>query len=180
MRARALATVFRIIVVAGLLCAIGAARAQGANDAPYVATPQPLVEAMLRMAGVGPQDTVIDLGSGDGRVVVTAAKQFGARGIGVELDFHLLIQSEELARQQGVEQRVRFLQEDLYKADLSAATVITLYLLPNMYERLLPRLRALRPGTRIVVHRFPLPGWKPAKEDRLDERYFLYVVPSRS
>jgi SAM-dependent methyltransferase len=170
-----LALLRRAAVLACFAC--GAAWAQSASDAPYVPTPQPLGEAMLEMAGVGPADTVIDLGSGDGRVVITAARQFGARGIGVELDFHLLIQSEESARQAGVADRVRFLQQDLFRADLSQATVVTLYLLPAMYPRLLPRLRALKPGTRIVVHRFPLPGWAPVREARLEERYFLYVVP---
>jgi len=167
------------LAAACALLAAPSAHAQSVSDAPFVVTPQPLVEAMRKMAGVGPADTVIDLGSGDGRVVITAAKQFGARGIGVELDFHLHIQSEEGARQAGVENRVTFLQEDLFESDLSKATVITLYLLPHMNERLVPKLLALRPGTRIVVHRFPFKAWKPDREAKLEERYFLYVVPAR-
>lgn len=162
-----------------LAASVAAEFVPNSSDAPYVPTPQPLVEAMLKIANVGPGDTVMDLGSGDGRIPITAARQFGARGIGIEYSFHLLIQSEEAARQAGVEKRVTFLQEDLFKADLSPATVITLFLYPKMNERLLPRLLALRPGTRIVVNRFAFADWKPDRQGELGDRYFLHIVPAR-
>ena len=99
-------------------------------DVPFVPTPQVVVDEMLKQAGVGPADLVYDLGSGDGRIVITAARRFGARAIGVELDNHLIYQSEESARQANVLDRVKFLQQDFFKTDFSEATVITLYLLP--------------------------------------------------
>lgn len=169
-------------LVPGLALVAGAAAHAGVapQDAPFVPTPQPVVEAMLRLAGVGADDVVYDLGSGDGRVVITAARQFGARGVGVELDSHLVIQSEAAARQAGVEQRVTILEQDLFRVDLAPATVITIYLWPAMYDRLLPRLARLRPGTRIVVYRWPFAGWKPeARGGAGEESYYLYRVPGQ-
>ena len=99
---------------------------------PFVPTPMVVVDEMLRLAEVGPGDVVMDLGSGDGRTVIAAARKFGARAVGVELDQHLLMQSEESARQAGVEARVKFIGQDLFKTDLSAATVITMYLYPSV------------------------------------------------
>lgn len=130
------------------------AAAQYPFEVPYVPTPQVVVDEMLRAAVVGPQDFVIDLGSGDGRIPITAAKKFGARGLGVDLDFHLHIQSEEAARLAGVADRVSFLNQDLFKTDISQATVITMYLLPAVNRRLRPGLLDLKPGTRIVAHDF--------------------------
>jgi SAM-dependent methyltransferase len=150
------------------------------QDAPFVPTPQPVVEAMLRLAGVDARDVVYDLGSGDGRVVITAARQFGARAVGVELDSHLVIQSEEAARQAGVERRVKFLEQDLFTVDLAPATVITMYLWPAMYDRLVPRLARLKPGTRIVVYRWGFANWTPeARGGTGEESYYLYRVPAR-
>jgi SAM-dependent methyltransferase len=150
-----------------------------AADVPFVPTPQVVVDEMLRVAAVGPQDVVYDLGSGDGRVVITAAKKFGARGVGVELDDHLVIQSEEAARQAGVEQRVKFLHQDLFKTDLSEASVITMYLLPAVNRRLRPQLLDLRPGTRIVAHDFDLDDWKPDQTTTVRKNVFLWVVPAK-
>jgi len=149
------------------------------TDVPYVPTPQVTVDEMLRMADVKPQDFVLDLGSGDGRIVITAARKFGARGLGVDLDFHLVIQSEESARQAGVEKRVQFLQQDLFKTDLSQATVITMYLLPGVTRRLRPLLLDLRPGTRIVSHDFDLAEWKPDQKTYIRKNVFLWIVPAR-
>jgi SAM-dependent methyltransferase len=150
------------------------------QDAPFVPTPQPVVEAMLRLAGVGAGDVVYDLGSGDGRVVITAARQFGARAVGVELDWHLVIQSEEAARQAGVERQVKFLEQDLFTVDLAPATVITMYLWPRMYDRLAPRLARLQPGTRIVIYRWGFTDWKPDERGGAgEESYFLYRVPAQ-
>lgn len=161
---------------AGLL-ALGLliAPAVPAQDVPFVPTPQVTVDEMLRLAGVGPQDFVLDLGSGDGRIVITAARKFGARGTGVDLDYHLVIQSEESARQAGVEDRVKFLQQDLFKTDLGQATVITMYLLPAVTRKLVPSLLNLKPGTRIVSHDFTFEKWKPDRSITVEtpEKYDL-------
>jgi cyclopropane fatty-acyl-phospholipid synthase-like methyltransferase len=131
-------------------------------DAPYVPTPAPIVTEMLRGANVGPNDVVYDLGSGDGRIVIAAAREFGARGVGVELDPKLVQDSRDAARNAGVGDRVTFLWQDIFEVDLSPATVVTIYLFPEVNARLLPKLRReLRPGTRIVAHQFPIGDWKP-------------------
>lgn len=157
----------------------GPAGAQVTTDVPFVPTPQVVVDEMLRVAKVGPNDFVMDLGSGDGRIPITAAKKFGARAVGVELDDHLIFQSEESARQAAVEDRVKFLQQDLFKADLSQATVITMYLLPSVNRRLRPRLLELKPGTRIVAHDFDLEDWKPDEMTTIRKNVFLWIVPAR-
>jgi hypothetical protein len=164
-----------------LACIRGQAAAQVApQDAPFVPTPQPVVEAMLQLANVGARDVLYDLGSGDGRVVITAAKKFGARGVGVELDPHLVIQSEEAARQAGVEGRVKFLQENLFGVGLAEATVVTMYLWPRMYDKLAPRLLRLQPGTRIVIYRWGFTDWKPDRQGGAgEEAYYLYFVPAQ-
>ena len=148
-------------------------------EVPYVATPQVTVDEMLRLANVGPQDFVLDLGSGDGRIVVTAAKQFGARGLGVDLDWRLVLQGEENARQAGVADRVRFLEQDLFQTDLSQATVITTYLLPFVMLRLRPALLELKPGTRIVSHDFDFGDWRPDQKTSIRKNVFLWIVPAR-
>jgi len=145
---------------------------------PFVPTPQVTVDEMLRIAGVGPKDFVLDLGSGDGRIVITAAKKFGARGLGVDLDHHLVIQSEEGARQAGVEDRAKFIQQDIFKTDLHQATVITMYLLPFIVRRLKPSLLALKPGTRIVSHDFDMEDWKPDQKTYIRKNVFLWIVPA--
>ena len=180
-----------------LLCfvplAAGAEDLQPTKDAgPYVPSPQSVVADMLRYADVGPDDFLIDLGSGDGRIVLTAAKVFGARGFGVEIKDHLVKQANEAAQKQGIADRVRFLKQDLFKTDVSQATVITMYLLPDTVNLLKDKFLAeLRPGTRIVSHDYPLTGWK-AEKDRvfdLEEKVnisgvpttilWLYVVPAK-
>ena len=145
---------------------------------PFVPTPQVTVDEMLRVAGVGPRDFVLDLGSGDGRIVITAAKKFGARGLGVDLDHHLVIQSEEGARQAGVEERAKFIQQDIFKTDLAQATVITMYLLPVIVRRLRPSLLALKPGTRIVSHDFEMDDWKPDQKTYVRKNVMLWIVPA--
>jgi SAM-dependent methyltransferase len=178
-------------LLAALWLAAPQAEAQrGAGDVVYVPTPQPVVEVMLEMAAVGPADTVIDLGSGDGRVVVTAAAKHGARGVGVELDRYLLKLAADNARRAGVADRVRFLEQDLFETDISGATVVTLYLLPEMNQRLQPRLLALRPGARVVIHDYPLERWSPDARRVIpvpgktvghpgESHLFLHVVPAR-
>ena len=150
------------------------------RDVPYVATPQVTVDEMLRLASVGPQDFVLDLGSGDGRIVVTAAQKFGARGMGVDLDWRLVLQGEENARQAGVADRVRFLEQDLFQADLGQATVITAYLLPFVMLRLRPALLELKPGTRIVSHDFDFGDWQPDQKTSVRKNVFLWIVPARA
>jgi len=149
-------------------------------EVPYVATPQVTVDEMLRLANVGPQDFVLDLGSGDGRIVVTAAKKFGARGLGVDLDWRLVLQGEENARQAGVENRVRFLEQDLFQTDLGQATVITTYLLPFVMLKLRPALLELKPGTRIVSHDFDFGDWRPDQKTSIRKNVFLWIVPARA
>ena len=148
------------------------------REVPYVATPQVTVDEMLRLAAVGPQDFVLDLGSGDGRIVVTAAKNFGARGLGVDIDWRLVLQAEENARQAGVADRARFLEQDLFKTDLSQATVITTYLLPFVMLRLRPAVLALKPGTRIVSHDFDFGDWRPDQKTSIRKNVFLWIVPA--
>ena len=159
------------LATAGVVLTIatpGVAVAQeGAGDVVYVPTPQVVVETMLGMAKVGPSDTVIDLGSGDGRMVITAAKKFGARGFGVDLDPVLLKLSNDTARQEGVADRAQFFDRNLFETDLSPATVITSYLLPEMNEKLRPKILALKPGTRVVAHDYHMGEWQPDENTRV-------------
>jgi peptidoglycan/xylan/chitin deacetylase (PgdA/CDA1 family)/predicted O-methyltransferase YrrM len=151
-------------------------------DIHFVPTRQAVVDAMLRLAHVGPDDVVFDLGSGDGRVVVIAAQKYGARGVGIELQPELVRMSRELAREGRVADQVAFIEGDLFEADLSDATVVTLYLSPTVNRRLLPKLRReLRPGTRIVSHQFRLGDWIPDETVRTNEGadLYLWVVPPR-
>ena len=132
------------------------------DGGPYVPTPQTVVDAMLDIAGVGPGDFVVDLGSGDGRIVLTGATRHKASGMGVDIDGELVDIANASAQRLGVAQRVQFHRQDVFAADLSRATVLTLYLLPGMMERLRPKLlKELRPGTRIVSHDFDFGDWKP-------------------
>jgi len=152
-------------------------------DVPYVQTPHEVVAQMLRLAGVDRNDVVYDLGSGDGRLVIAAARDFGARGVGVEIDPRLVAQSVESARRAGVGDRVTFREHDLFQTDLADATVVTLYLSPALNLRLRPKLlRELRAGARIVSHDFDMGDWPPARALRIDVRerasqVYLWVVP---
>ncbi|HEY7743054.1 MAG TPA: class I SAM-dependent methyltransferase [Burkholderiales bacterium] len=148
-------------------------------EVPYVPTPQVTVDEMLRLAGVGPEDFVIDLGSGDGRIVVTAAKKFGARGLGVDIDWRLVAQAEENARQAGVADRAKFVEQDLFRTDLGPATVITTYLLPFVMLKLRSRLLEQKPGTRIVSHDFDFGDWRPDRKTGIRKNVYLWIVPAR-
>jgi SAM-dependent methyltransferase len=150
-------------------------------DIHFVPTPDDVVEAMLRLAEVGQNDIVYDLGSGDGRIPITAARRFGARGVGIDLDPKLVAQATRHAQEAGVADRVRFIEGDIFEADISAATVVTLYLLTSINERLRPKLlKDLRPGTRIVSHQFRMGDWQPDREIVVDFRpLFLWRVPPR-
>jgi SAM-dependent methyltransferase len=150
-------------------------------DIHFVPTPEEVVEAMLRLAEVGPDDIVYDLGSGDGRIPIAAARRFGARGVGIDLDPKLVAQATRTAREAGVADRVTFVEADIFDADISKATVVTLYLLTSINERLRPKLqKELRPGTRIVSHQFRMGDWQPDREIVVDYRpLFLWRVPKR-
>lgn len=151
-------------------------------DVIYVPTPHEVVRQMLLTAKVGPSDIVMDLGSGDGRIPIAAVRDFGAaRGIGVELDHQRVVEARANAAAAGVADRVTFLEQDLFTADLSQATVIAMYLLPRINARLAPTLRALKPGTRIVSHNYDMgPAWKPARSFVVENNVIhFWTVPRR-
>jgi hypothetical protein len=174
-----------------LLYAATAIPARAATaSVPYVPTPQNVVDRMLEVAHVGPQDYLIDLGSGDGRIVVTAAKKYGARGFGVDLNPTRISEANESARAAQVTDKVQFFQRDLFETDLSQATVITMYLLPRVNLELMPKLLELKPGTRIVSHDFSMGDWKPEHHEQLDARdkyggsggrsdIYFWIIPAK-
>ena len=160
----------RMRMTAGALILVLAAmvQAQDFGDTPYVQTPQNVVDAMLKTAKVTARDYVIDLGSGDGRLVITAAKQHGARGFGVDLDKRLVQLANNNARKAGVADRAKFYARDLFETDLSPASVITIYLLPEVNLMARSKLLALAPGTRIVSHDYGIGDWMPDIEYEMD------------
>jgi len=157
-------------------------------DVPYVPTTPEAVNAMLKLADVKNTDTVYDLGCGDGRIVIAAAKTFGARGVGFDIDPDRIREANENARKAGVESLVRFEQQDLFQADIHRATVVTLFLLSSVNLRLRPKLlQDLRPGTRIVSNTFTMGDWKPDREatvgeeaNYLSHKLYLWTVPTRA
>lgn len=179
--------------VALMACASAAQAAEiDRSGGPFVPTPPTVVEAMLKLANVGPHDHVVDLGSGDGRIVLAAATRYKASGTGVEIDEELVAQSNAEARKRGVGERVRFVKQDVREADLARATVLTLYLLPGMMTTLRDKLLAeLRPGSRVVSHDFHFENWKPDRTVTVEtqEKYeitgnwtsevHLWIVPAR-
>jgi SAM-dependent methyltransferase len=146
---------------------------------PYVRTPDRVVDAMLNVAKVRKEDIVYDLGSGDGRIVIAAAKRFGARGVGIDIDPERVREAGENALAAGVADRVRFIQQDMFEADISEATVVALYLVPDFNMKLRPKLlRELRPGARIVSHNYDMGDWKPTRTVRVGlRRVHYWVVP---
>jgi cyclopropane fatty-acyl-phospholipid synthase-like methyltransferase len=178
----------RVPLAAALLAALVAVPvvlAQAPKKEPdviYVPTPQPVVDAMLELAKVKQSDVVYDLGSGDGRIVITAATKYGASGVGFEIDPALVKKARANAAAAGVSDRVRFVTQDLFTADLSRASVVTLYLLQSINERLRPKLvRQLKPGARIVSHVFNMgPEWPAEQTVTVDRsRIFLWSIPTR-
>jgi len=167
---------------------------EGSREVIFVATPEQVVMEMLKMAKVTKDDVVYDLGCGDGRIVITAAKAFGARGIGIDIDPDLIEASTQRAEKAGVADRVTFLQQDLFATDLREATVVFLYLLPELNEKLRPKLlRELKPGSRVVSHEFDMGDWKPdatgtaprmeiyydlERPTRKTLRYYFWVIPA--
>ena len=152
-----------------------------APDVIYVPTPYEVVDAMLKLADVKKGDVLYDLGSGDGRIPVTAAKKFGIRAVGVDIDPQRIEEAKENAKKNGVARLVEFRNEDLFRTPFGEATVVTLYLLPDLNVKLRPRLLAeLKPGTRIVSHQFDMGTWKPEKRVELNGRtIYLWTIPPR-
>ena len=157
---------------------------KGEPDVVYVATPDDIVAKMLDMVQLKKDDIVYDLGCGDGRIVVTAAKKYGCRGIGFELNLGRVRQSKENAKRNGVENLVRIERKDIFTVDLSKASVITLYLLPEMNARLVPQLNKMEPGSRIVAHDYAIEGYTPdktitkmSKQDAVEHIIYLWTTP---
>ena len=182
---------FAVFALFALLASGAHAQSPLGDEVPYIQTPQAVVEKMLDLAQVGPDDFLIDLGSGDGRIVITAAQRHGARGFGVELDPSLVALSNAAARKAGVAERARFFARDLFDTDISQATVLTLYLLPEFNLQLRPRLVAeLKPGTRVVSHDWDMGEWQHDAKAVLDgvvkrvmpireSTVFLWIVPAK-
>ncbi len=177
-----------VLVATVLVAALPGAGVVAAQDAPtrrpdviYVPTPEAVVEAMLQVAGVTKNDIVYDLGCGDGRIPVTAARKYGARGIGIDIDPQRIKEANENVAKNNVGDRVTIVQGDLFEQDLSKATVVTLYLLPSLNVKLMPKLmKELRPGTRVVSHAFDMGDWKPEKElDVEGRKVYYWTIPKR-
>jgi Methyltransferase domain len=168
-------------LVMGLLVSFGCRTIPG-QDVRYEPTPMPVVRAMLELADVGPQDVVYDLGSGDGRIPITAAKEFGARGVGIEIDPSLVRQAQAKAREAGVADKVEFRLGDMYVADVRSATVVTLFLHPKPNLKLRPKLRSeLQPGSRVVSYAWDMADWAPDEARRVNaQRIFLWRIPHRA
>jgi precorrin-6B methylase 2 len=164
--------------------------AEESSTVPFITTPEEVVHRMLQLAETRPGELVVDLGSGDGRIVIAAAQKFGARGLGIEIDPALVAKSRDNAVRAGVAERVSFVRGDVLAADISAANVVTVYLLPGLINRLQPRfLERLEPGTRIVSHAFGMTGWKPDRSETLriakphpgqgdESSLYLWIVPA--
>ena len=175
-----------IVLVALTLAGAAAISAQDAPqrelDGPYVPSPEAVVNGLLKLADVHPGDVVYDLGCGDGRIVISAAKDFGARAVGVDLNPVRIQEAQENAKKAGITKQVSFREGDLFNADLREATVVTLYLLPSVNLRLKPKLlKDLKPGTRIVSHSFDMGDWKPDKQMEVNGRtLYLWVIPAKA
>lgn len=174
------------LLAASISPALPSAWAQAAParnpDVPFVPTSQNVVQAMLKLAGVKAGDVVYDLGCGDGRIVITAVRDFGARGVGIDINPVRIEEARANAQQAGVADRVRFEVKDLFEADIQEANVVTLYLLTSVNLKLRPKLLAeLRPGTRVVSNTFEMGDWKPDRMEEVDGRnIFLWTVPERA
>ncbi|HLU68683.1 MAG TPA: class I SAM-dependent methyltransferase [Kofleriaceae bacterium] len=171
----------RAALAAALPVEAQAQPAQREPDVVFVPTPEPVVKEMLRMAGVGPNDVVYDLGSGDGRIVIAAARDFGARAVGIDIDPERIKEARENVRRAGVQDKVEIRQGDLFETDLSEADVVTLYLLERLNLKLRPKLlRELRPGARVVSQTFSMGNWKPDAQTEVDgTTIYMWVIPQR-
>jgi SAM-dependent methyltransferase len=162
-------------------------KAKRTPDVPFVPTTERAVEAMLELAKITRNDVVYDLGCGDGRIVITAAKKYGARGVGIDINPERIAEARANAKREGVEHLVKFIEQDLFEADIRDASVVTLFLLSSVNLKLRPKLLAeLKPGTRVVSNTFDMGDWKPDKEFSLDDngedsylshKFFLWIIP---
>ena len=188
---RAATLAARTAAICSLLAAGAGAAWAVEPHVPYVPTPSSVVDAMLAIANVGPRDYLVDLGSGDGRIVIAAARRFGTRGFGVDLDENLVIRANEAAQRAGVGDRVQFYARNLFVTDISRATVLTLYLFQSVNVQLRPRLfEALKPGTRVVSHDFDMEGWEPDAQVTVpvpdkpygapESQVYLWVIPANA
>jgi SAM-dependent methyltransferase len=178
------------LVLFGSLAVAQTAQPKHEPDVPYVPTTEEAVTAMLKLADVKPSDIVYDLGCGDGRIVIAAAKEYGAHGVGVDINPVRIAEAKENAKKAGVENLVRFEEDDLFDADIHEATVVTLFLLNSVNEKLRPKLlKDLKPGTRVVSNTFGMGDWKPDKEINvgdpaegffLSRKLFLWTIPQRN
>ncbi len=171
----------RILAMLCAFCVFASARAATLDvPTPYIPSTHGNVDEMLRLAGVTPQDVVYDLGSGDGRIVISAARDYGASGVGIDIDAALVRDSTQNARKAGVAKRTEFRHSDIFALDLRPATVVTMYLLTSLVHKLEPKLLAeLRPGTRIVTHDYGFAQWQPDLTVKISKTYMLYVVPAK-
>lgn len=178
------------LILAVVLTAVAAAAQTAtptrAPDVPYVPTTEPAVEAMLKLAKVGRSDVVYDLGCGDGRIVIAAARKFGARGVGIDINPERIAEARANAKKAGVEHLVKFIEQDLFEADIREASVVTLFLLNHVNMKLKPKLLAdLKPGTRVVSNTFDMGDWKADVEQSLDDsdagylssHFYLWIIP---
>lgn len=173
---------YQSLLILALLLLPGAATPIPRLDVPYEPTPVHVAHYMLALAQVGPQDVVYDLGSGDGRIVIMAAQQFGARGVGIDIDPARIAEARENARKAGVADRVQFIEGDMFQADLHAATVVTLFLHPTPNLKLRPKLLSeLKPGSRIVSYVWDMGDWPPEAEiDVGTHKIYLWQVPAKT
>jgi cyclopropane fatty-acyl-phospholipid synthase-like methyltransferase len=146
-----------------------------AGEVPFVPTPPEVVNRMLELADVKPGDVVYDVGSGDGRIVIAAAKKYGVRAVGIEIDGDLIDKARSRARSEGVADLAEFREQDALAADISEATVVTIYMLPEFNYKLKPKLDALKPGTRVVCHDFGVEGWQPTRTEKFPDKTILHT-----
>ncbi len=183
MRIRKISKLFLALLAAGSLTIALSQEQQEQKklDVPYVPTPQSVVDAMLKLAAVTKNDVVYDLGCGDGRIVITAAKNHGALGVGVDIDPERIKEANANAQKAGVSDRVKFVEQDLFQTNFKEASVVTLYLLPDINLKLRPKLQSeLKPGTRIVSHAFDMGDWQPEKTENVEGRtIYLWTIPAK-
>jgi hypothetical protein len=179
MRAGASGRLAEAAATVALVAGICFGAAAQTYDVPYVPTPQVVVDEMLRVANVGVEDFVVDLGSGDGRIPVTAAQYFGARALGIDIDPKRVAEGNANARAAQVSGRVEFINANLFEIDISRATVVTMYLLPEINLKLRPRLLSmLKPGTRVVSHDFHMGDWKPDRTLSVQKNIYFWIIPA--
>jgi SAM-dependent methyltransferase len=185
------AFVLPLLLAAALTAVAQDSKPSRSPDVPYVPTTEPAVEEMLKLANVSKNDVVYDLGCGDGRIVIAAAKNYGARGVGIDINPERIAEANENAKKAGVQHLVKFIEQDLFEADFREASVVTLFLLTEVNMKLRPKLlEQLKPGTRVVSNTFEMGDWKPEKEARLNgdeseysylsSKFFLWTIPAKA